>query len=140
MRALAMQNLFCRSTTLTKSRALQRSVKITDRFTCTSTNVDLLHNLHIMQKADTLAKTGIRRCILYRIREHLRDVEKDDNDASKPVARHVNLPNHSDEVCLIAAFPYIRVPQIAAKICEQRFISQIGTLNPHCINERFAFN
>ena len=30
-----------------------------------------------------------------RFREHLRDVEKDDKDASKPIARHLNLPNHS---------------------------------------------
>ena len=27
--------------------------------------------------------------------EHLRDVEKDDTDATKPVARHLNLPQHS---------------------------------------------
>ena len=32
-----------------------------------------------------------------RFREHLRDVEKDDKDASKTVARHFNLPNHSKE-------------------------------------------
>ena len=32
-----------------------------------------------------------------RFREHPRDVEKDDKDASKPVARHFNLPNHSKE-------------------------------------------
>ena len=31
-----------------------------------------------------------------RFREHLRDVEKNDKDASKPVARHFNLPNHSN--------------------------------------------
>ena len=30
-----------------------------------------------------------------RFREHLRDVEKNDTDASKPVAHHFNLPNHS---------------------------------------------
>ena len=30
-----------------------------------------------------------------RFREHLCDVEKNDKDASKPVARHFNLPNHS---------------------------------------------
>ena len=32
-----------------------------------------------------------------RFREHLRDVEKDDKNASKPVARHSNLPNHSKQ-------------------------------------------
>ena len=32
-----------------------------------------------------------------RFREHLRDVEKDDKNTSKPVARHFNLPNHSKQ-------------------------------------------
>ena len=32
-----------------------------------------------------------------RFREHLRDVEKDDKNASKPVARNFNLPNHSKQ-------------------------------------------
>ena len=32
-----------------------------------------------------------------RFREHLRGVEKDDKNASKPVARHFNLPNHSKQ-------------------------------------------
>ena len=30
-----------------------------------------------------------------RFREHLRDVEKDNKDASRPVARYLNLHNHS---------------------------------------------
>ena len=30
-----------------------------------------------------------------RFQEHLRDVERNDTDPSKPVARHSNLPNHS---------------------------------------------
>ena len=30
-----------------------------------------------------------------RFREHLRDTEQNNTDASKPVARHFNLPNHS---------------------------------------------
>jgi len=29
--------------------------------------------------------------------EHLRDVKRNDKDASKPVARHFNLPNHSSQ-------------------------------------------
>ena len=33
-----------------------------------------------------------------RFRERLRDVEKNDTDASKPVARHFNLPNHSHRI------------------------------------------
>ena len=33
-----------------------------------------------------------------RFREHFRDVEKDDENASKPVARHLNLLNHSKQL------------------------------------------
>ena len=61
----------------------KRSFKITDHFTCTSTNV-------IYCITCTLCKK------LY-ISEHLRDLEKDDKNASKPVARHFNLPNHSKQ-------------------------------------------
>ena len=32
-----------------------------------------------------------------RFREHLRDVERNDKDAFKPVAKHFNLPNHSKQ-------------------------------------------
>ena len=49
-----------------------------------------------------------------RFREQLRDVARNDKDASEPVARHFNLPT--------------------------KFILQIGTLNPYVINERFSFN
>ena len=34
-------------------------------------------------------------CLGDRFCEHLRDVERNDKDASKPVPRHFNLPNHS---------------------------------------------
>ena len=75
-----------------------------------------------------------------RFREHLRDVEKNDKDASKPVARHSNLPNHSKKHT-----PRCRErPQIATtesrKNLEQKFIFQIGTLNSHGINEHFSFD
>ena len=39
-----------------------------------------------------IVKTG--RQLGDRFRVHLRDVEKDNKDASKPVARDFNLPNH----------------------------------------------
>ena len=32
-----------------------------------------------------------------RFREHFRDVERNDKDASKAVAKHLNLPNHSKQ-------------------------------------------
>ena len=40
-----------------------------------------------------IGETGRR--LVDRFREHLRDAEQNNTDASKPVARHFNLPNHS---------------------------------------------
>ena len=69
-----------------------RSIKITDHFTCTSANVIYCITCTLCKKlyiGETERRLGDR------FREHLRDVEKDDQNASKPVARHFNLPNHS---------------------------------------------
>ena len=70
----------------------KRSVKITDRFTCTSANVIYCITCTLCNKI-YIGETGRR--LGDRFREHLRDVETNDKDASKPVARHFNLPNHS---------------------------------------------
>ena len=65
----------------------KRSIKIP--FTCTSANViywitcTYCHKLYI-------GETGRR--LSDRFREHLRETERNDEDASKPVARHFNLP------------------------------------------------
>ena len=65
----------------------KRSIKITDHFTCTSANViycitcTLCKKLHV-----NIGKTGRR--VDDQFREHLHEVEKDDKNASKPVARH----------------------------------------------------
>ena len=63
-------------------------------------------------------------------REHLRDVEKDDKDASKPVARHFNLSNHSKEHMSISGLSLHQSTTVSRINLEQRFIFQIGTLNP----------
>ena len=70
----------------------KRSVKITDRFTCTSENVIYCITCTLCKKL-YIGETGRR--LGDRFREHPRDVEKDDKDASKPVARHFNLLKHS---------------------------------------------
>ena len=70
----------------------------------------------------------------------LRDVEKNDKDASKPVARHFNLPNHSEKHMAICGLSLHLGTTESRKNLEQKFIFQIGTLNPHGINERFSFN
>ena len=138
MRALAMQNLSFRSKR-DKISGPKRSVKITDRFTSTSDYATYLGlcNLHIMQKAIHWQN---RRRLGDRFREHLRDVEKDDKDASKPVARHFNIPNHSKEHMSICGLSLHQGTTDSRKNLEQRFIFQIGTFNPHGINERFSFN
>ena len=71
-----------------------------------------------------------------RFREHLRDVEKDDKNASKPVARHFNLPNHSKQHMAVCGILH-QGSKESRKTPEQKFIFQIGTLNPHGINDAF---
>ena len=66
--------------------------------------------------------------------------EKNDKDASKPVARHFNLPNHSKKHMAICGRSLHLGTTESRKNLEQKFIFQIGTLNPHGINERFSFN
>ena len=73
-------------------------------------------------------------------RDHLRDVEKDDKNAAKPVARHFNLPDHSMQHMAVCGLSLHQGNTESRKNLEQKFIFQIGTLNPHGINERFSFN
>ena len=120
-----------------KTSGPKRSVKITDRFTCTSANVIYCITCTLCKKL-YIGETGRR--LGDRFREHLRDVEKDDKDASKPVARHFNLPNHSKEHMSICGLSLHQGTTDSRKNLEQRFTFQIGTLNPHGINERFSFN
>jgi len=75
-----------------------------------------------------------------RFRENLRDVERNDKDASKPVARHFNLPYHSSQLVMICGLSLHQGNTESRKNLEQKFFFQIGTLNPHGINERFSFN
>ena len=69
-----------------------QSVKVTDHFTCITTNVIYCITCTLCKKI-YIGETGRR--LADRFREHLRDAEQNNTDASKPVARHFNLPNHS---------------------------------------------
>ena len=61
-------------------------------------------------------------------REHLRDVEKKINtDASKPAARHFNIPNHSHHSMTNGGLSLHHETQKAEK-SRQKFIFQLGTL------------
>ena len=114
----------------------KRSIKITDHFSCTSANVIYCITQCTLCKKLYIGETGRR--LGDRFREHLRDIEKDDKNASKPVARHFHLPNQSKQHMAICGLPQERTE--SRKTLEQKFIFQIGTLNPHGINERFSFN
>ena len=61
-------------------------------------------------------------------------------NASKPVTRHFNLPNHSKQYMVVCGLSLHQGSTESRKTLEQKFIFQIGTLNPHGINERFTFN
>ena len=72
--------------------------------------------------------------------EHLRDAEQNNTDASKPVARHFNLPNHSHHNMTICGLSLHHGNTESCKNLEQKFIFQLGTLSPHGINERLSFH
>ena len=72
----------------------KRSINITDHFTCTSVNVIYCITYTLCKKL-CIGQTGRR--LGDRFREHLLEVENDDKNASKPVARHFNLPDHSKQ-------------------------------------------
>ena len=107
-----------------------------DHFTCTSANAIYCIACTLCKKF-YIGETGRR--LGDRLREHLRDVEKDDKNASKPVASHFNLPNHSKQHTAVCS-DSIHKARKAAKTYNKNFFFQIGTLNPHGINERFSFN
>ena len=115
----------------------KRSIKITDHFTCTSANVIYCITCTLCKKV-YIGETGRR--LGDRFREHLCDVEKDDKNASKPVARHFNLLNHSMQHIEVYGLSLHQGNTESCKTLEQKFIFQIGTLNPNGINERFSFN
>ena len=115
----------------------KRSIKIADHLTCTSANVIYCITCNYCNKL-YIGETGRR--LGDRFREHLRDVERNDKDASKPVARYFNLPNHSKQHRAVCGLSLHLGSSESRKTPEQKFIFQIGTLNPHGINKRFSFN
>ena len=112
---------------------------------CTCTSVDVIYCIHvhvncILCKKSYIGKTG--RQLDNRFQEHLRDIEKDEKNASKRVARHLNLSNHSEQhTCLaVCGHSLHQGSRESRKTLEQKINFQIDTLNPYGINERFSFN
>ena len=112
-------------------------VKITDRFTCTSANVIYCITCTLCKKLYT-DESGRR--LGDQFREHLRDVEKDEKDASTPVTRHFNLPNHTKQNMAICGLSLHHGITESRKNLEQKFTFQIGTLDPHGMNKCFSSN
>ena len=116
----------------------KKSIKITDHFTRISANVIFCITCTYCKKLYN-GETGRR--LGDRFGEHLRDVERNDKDASKPVARHFNLPNDSKQHMVVYSLSLHLGSSESRKTIEQKFIFQIGTLNPHSIGKkRFSFN
>ena len=107
---------------------------ISDHFSCISTNLIYCITCTLCKKI-YIGVTGRR--LGDRIREYL--VEINDKDASKPVARHFNLPNHSQKHMAVCGLSLHLGNTESRKNIEQKFIFQIGTLSPCGINERFSF-
>ena len=103
--------------------------------TCTSTNA-IYCTTCTLCKTFYIGETGRR--LGDRFREHLRDVEKDDQNASKPVSRHVNLPSHSKQHMAVYSLSLHQARTESSKTLEQKYIFQIDTLYPRCLNERFS--
>ena len=114
-----------------------RSVKVIDYFTCIKTNVIYCITCTLCKKI-YIGETGRR--LADRFREHLRDAEQNNTDASKPVAHHFNLPNHSHHNMTICELSLHHGNTESRKNLEQKFIFQLGTLSPHGINERLLFH
>ena len=115
----------------------KRSTQITDHFTCTPANVIYGVTCTYCDKL-YIGETGRR--LGDRFRERLRYVERIDKNASKPVARNFNPPNYSKQHVAVCGLSLNLGSSESRKTPEQKFIFQIGTINPHGINERFSFN
>ena len=111
---------------LAKISGPNRSVKITDHFTGISANVIYCITCTLCKKT-YIGETGRR--LADRFREHPRDVEKNDTDASKPVACHFNLPNHSHHNMTICGVSLHHGNTESRKNLEQKLIFQLV----HCI-------
>ena len=105
------------------------SVKITDHFTCTSANVIYCITCTLCKKL-YIGETGRR--LGDRFREHLRNIEKDDQSRGILISLTI-LKN----TCLFAALSYIRVPQTAAKIWSKDSFFKSAPLIPTASTNAF---
>jgi len=93
--------------------------------------------LELIAKSYTSAKQG-DNSVGDRFRDNLRDLEKDDKNASKSVVRQLNLLNNSKQHMAVCGLSLQQGTTESRKTLERKFSFQNGTLKPHGINERFS--
>ena len=79
----------------------------------------LLLRVHLCQ-CHLLHETGRR--LGDRLRKHLHDVERNDKDISKPVARHYNLPRHFKKHMVVFGLPLQLGSWESRETLERKFI------------------
>ena len=116
----------------------KRSIKITKHFTCTSANVIYCITCTYCKKLN-IGETGRR--LGERFRENLREVERNDKDTFKPVARHFNLLIILNSIWQFPAFPQIQAVRKAGKLQNKNlsfksasFIPTVSTSAFHSTN------
>ena len=115
-----------------------RSVKVTDHFKCISTNVIYSITCTLCKKI-YIAETG--RKLADHFREHLRDAEQNNTDASKPVARHFDLPNHSHNNMTICGLPLHHGKTESPKISNKNsFFNWVHSLHTELMNASHSTN
>ena len=62
------------------------------------------------------------------LRERLRDIQRNDKDVSKPVAKYFTLPTYSMQHTAVSGLSLNLGTSESRKTLEQKFIFQIGTL------------
>ena len=93
-----------------------------------------------MCKKIYIGETGRR--LADRFREHLRDAEQNNTDASKPVARHFNLPNHSHHNMTICGLSsHHENTESRAKISNKNsFFNWVHSLHTELMNASHSTN
>ena len=92
-----------------------------------------LHSNHVKLCHNLCAKTSAKPKPFKsdpRFREHLRNVERNDRDASKPVAKHSNLPKYSIEHVAVSGLSLHLGSSERHKTLEQKLSSKSALLIP----------
>ena len=112
-------------------------LQINDHFDCTSNNVIYCISCALCNKL-YIGETGRR--LGDRFREHQLDVNNNSKNVSKPVARHLYLPDHSVNHMTVSGVSLHYDTTDSRKRKEQSLIFEIGTITPNGTNERFSFS